>query len=306
MINQGGAEAIAVSSSYGDGADGAFLDSPKAEGLWGFATANDLVVHIHPPMLSVGHEALMQYRPNEAVGRPFDSTFNGARMIASGVFDRHPKLQVLIVHLGGGLTSIVGCLDFNWRLSHKGVRNLPAGKPRINKRLPSETLMQTSWWIAWGPTRSDCERPLKCAVRTGWCLVLITVRCLTASRSMSGSLRTCLQARLSANRCSVGQAAEYSDWAYRIPILSPPGHRRSRRLHNSGFAEPWKSPRPLARRGRQALGLGRPSQGLKDGLAHLRCRAPFESVPQHAKPSAFVVELIEQAQYDWQRILLQP
>jgi predicted TIM-barrel fold metal-dependent hydrolase len=33
-------------------------------------------------------------------------------MIASGVFDRHPKLQVLIVHMGGRLVSIVGRLEF--------------------------------------------------------------------------------------------------------------------------------------------------------------------------------------------------
>jgi predicted TIM-barrel fold metal-dependent hydrolase len=80
----------------------------------------------------------MQYRLNEAVGRPFDSTINGARMIASGVFDRHPKLQVLIVHMGGGLTSVVGRLDFNWQLNYKGVRNPPAGRPYINKLRPSE------------------------------------------------------------------------------------------------------------------------------------------------------------------------
>lgn len=47
--------------------------------LWEFAEANDIVVHIHPPMLSVWHETFIQYRLNEAVGRPFDST-NGARM----------------------------------------------------------------------------------------------------------------------------------------------------------------------------------------------------------------------------------
>jgi hypothetical protein len=81
MISQGGAKAIAVASSYGDSADRAYLDSPKAEWLWEFAEANDIVVHIHPPMMSVGHEVLMQYRLNEAVGRPFDSTVNGARMI---------------------------------------------------------------------------------------------------------------------------------------------------------------------------------------------------------------------------------
>ena len=77
----------------------AFLDSLKAEWLWEFAAANGIVVHIHPPMLSIAHEALMQYRLNEAVGRPFNSTVNGARMIGSGVLDRHPKLQVLIVHI---------------------------------------------------------------------------------------------------------------------------------------------------------------------------------------------------------------
>jgi len=136
MIRQGGAKAIAVASSYGDGADRVFLDSPKAEWLWEFAEANDIVVHIHPPMQSIGHESLMQYRLNEAVGRPFDSTVNGARMIASGVFDRHPKLQVLIVHMGGGLASIVGRLEFNWHLNYNGIKNPPAGKPYTNKRSP--------------------------------------------------------------------------------------------------------------------------------------------------------------------------
>jgi predicted TIM-barrel fold metal-dependent hydrolase len=138
MIRQGGAKAIAVASSYGDGADRVFLDSPKAEWLWEFAEANDIVVHIHPPMLSIGHESLMQYRLNEAVGRPFDSTVNGARMIASGLFDRHPKLQVLIVHMGGELASVLGRLEFSWRLNYKGIRNPPAGKPYKNERSPSD------------------------------------------------------------------------------------------------------------------------------------------------------------------------
>src|SRR6204780_1728519 len=117
MISYGGAKAIAAGSRYADGAKRTFLGSSKAEWLWDFAEANDLVVHIHPPMLSIGHEALMQYRLNEAVGRPFDSTVNGARMINSGVFDPHPKLQVLIVHMGGGLASVLGRLEFNWHLN---------------------------------------------------------------------------------------------------------------------------------------------------------------------------------------------
>jgi len=138
MISKGGARAIAVSSSYGDGTDRVFLDSPRAEWLWEYAEANDLVVHVHPPMVALGHESLMQYRLNEAVGRPFDSTVTAARMIGAGVFDRHPKLQVLIVHLGGGLTSTIGRLDFTWHLNYNGIASPPAGKPYTNKRKPSE------------------------------------------------------------------------------------------------------------------------------------------------------------------------
>ena len=87
---------------------------------------------------TVGHEVLMQYRLHEAVGRPFASTVNGARMIGSGVFDRHPKLQVLIVDMGGELASVLGRLEFTWRLNYKGVRNPPAGRPYKNERPPSD------------------------------------------------------------------------------------------------------------------------------------------------------------------------
>jgi predicted TIM-barrel fold metal-dependent hydrolase len=80
----------------------------------------------------------MHYRLNEAVGRPFDWTVNGARMIGSGVFDRHPNLQVLIVHMGGELASILGRLEFTWRLNYNGVRNPPDGRPYKNQRPPSD------------------------------------------------------------------------------------------------------------------------------------------------------------------------
>ena len=138
IISQNDAKAIAVSSSYGDGADRVFLDSPKAEWLWEYAEANDIVVHVHPPMIGIGHEVLMQYRLNEALGRPFDSAVNGARMIACGLFDRHPKLQVLLVQYGGALTSVLGRLEFNWHLNYDGVQNPPLAKTYKNSRHPSK------------------------------------------------------------------------------------------------------------------------------------------------------------------------
>src|SRR6202051_3098716 len=49
MILKGGAKAISVASSYGDGADRVFLDSPKAAWLWEFAAANDILVVFPDP-----------------------------------------------------------------------------------------------------------------------------------------------------------------------------------------------------------------------------------------------------------------
>jgi Amidohydrolase len=159
MISKGDAKAIAVASSYGDGSERAFLDSPKAEWLWEFAEANDIVVHIHPPMVSLGHESLMLYRLNEAVGRPFDSTVNVARMIGSGVFDRHPKLQVLVVHMGGGLASILGRLDFNWHLNYDGIPKPPTGRPYTNLRKPSE-YCKTRGGFSWPTAATAASRYL--------------------------------------------------------------------------------------------------------------------------------------------------
>lgn len=138
MITQQDAKAISVSTSYGHGAAQTFLDSPKAEWLWDYAQSNDLLVHVHPPMASLGSEALMQYRMIEAIGRPFDTTVTAARMIFAGVFDKYPRLKVLFVHMGGDLGSILGRLDFNWRLNYNGVESPPIAKVAKNRRRPSE------------------------------------------------------------------------------------------------------------------------------------------------------------------------
>jgi hypothetical protein len=59
---------------------------------------------------------------------------------------------------------------------------------------------------------------LRCAAWTGSCSAPITVPCLTASKSVCRSSRTCFRARLTATCCSGRQATEYSASAYPIPI----------------------------------------------------------------------------------------
>ena len=101
------------------------------------------------------------------------------------------------------------------------VRNPTVGRPYKNK-LPPSDYFKTNILI-------DCMgfNPIGLRAAVEMCGVdrvvfaPITVRCLTESRSMSGSSRACFRARLSANRCSGRLVTEYSAWAYSIPISSP-------------------------------------------------------------------------------------
>ena len=144
MIRKGGAKAIAVASSYGDGSE-RFPRQPEG-GMAGGSLRQRTTSWSHPSTDAVGrHEVLMQYRLNEAVGRPFDLTVNGARMIGSGVFDRYLKRQVLIVDMGGELCRSLVASNSIGALTTKGFRNSLEGKPYKNDRPHSITSRPTSW-----------------------------------------------------------------------------------------------------------------------------------------------------------------
>jgi predicted TIM-barrel fold metal-dependent hydrolase len=165
LISNKEACAISISTSYGAGTDQVFLDSSKAEWLWEYAQDKDVLVHIHPPLVSVGAAAMQQYRLIEAVGRPFDTALSAARMIYSGVFDRYPKLKVLFVHMGGALAPVICRLDWNWELNYKGIQNPPTQKEDKNLRKPSEYFKSNIYVDTMGPSAIGLKAMIEmCAV----------------------------------------------------------------------------------------------------------------------------------------------
>jgi predicted TIM-barrel fold metal-dependent hydrolase len=139
--------AISVATSWGDGDRRRFLDDSAADWLWQLATERAVAVHLHPPMMPYGHELQYPYRLAEVVGRPCDTALTVARMIYSGVFDRHPRLQAMTVHTGGAVPAIVGRMDFGWRLNFNGVadRSSVADVEDRNELSPSEYLRRNVW-----------------------------------------------------------------------------------------------------------------------------------------------------------------
>jgi predicted TIM-barrel fold metal-dependent hydrolase len=64
-----------------------------------------------------------------------------ARMILSGLFDRYPRLKLVVAHMGGGLLPCMGRLDFGWRL---GCEGMPERAVMRCKELPSSYLKRFS------------------------------------------------------------------------------------------------------------------------------------------------------------------
>jgi predicted TIM-barrel fold metal-dependent hydrolase len=117
---------------------GKFIDTEESYPFWEWAEDRQVPIFIHPPRVPIGHEHQMdQYKLDELVGRPFDTAMALARMILSGLFDRHPRLKILVAHMGGGLLPVMGRLNFGWRL---GCEGMPERAVIRCKRLPSDYL----------------------------------------------------------------------------------------------------------------------------------------------------------------------
>jgi predicted TIM-barrel fold metal-dependent hydrolase len=113
-----GFKGLLITSSW----HGRFVDGEDAFPFWEWAQDRQVPLFIHPPRVPIGHEQQMgQYKLDELVGRPFDTAMALARMILSGLFDRYPRLKIVVAHMGGGLLPIMGRLDFGWRLGCEGM-----------------------------------------------------------------------------------------------------------------------------------------------------------------------------------------
>ncbi len=110
---------------------GAWCDEPQFH--WLYARAEELSVPIllHPskPMTT---EQVKGYELTSTLGNMFENTIALARIIASGLLDRHPKLKLVCPHLGGTLPYICGRMDHQLHVLKRG--------PQTLQRKPSEYL----------------------------------------------------------------------------------------------------------------------------------------------------------------------
>lgn len=86
------------------------LDAPSLDPFWRAAEALDVPVIVHPADLAVPPRMRRLFL-HILVGNPGETTFAAAALLLGGVFDRFPKLRVLLVHGGGCLPYQFGRID---------------------------------------------------------------------------------------------------------------------------------------------------------------------------------------------------
>jgi 2,3-dihydroxybenzoate decarboxylase len=93
-----------------------YYDAPQYEQFWAVCESLDAPFYLHPrnpipswSQIYNGHPWLMG--PTWAFGQ--ETAVHALRLMASGLFDRHPKLKIILGHLGEGLPYSI------WRVDHR-------------------------------------------------------------------------------------------------------------------------------------------------------------------------------------------
>jgi aminocarboxymuconate-semialdehyde decarboxylase len=89
-----------VGAEIGTTVNGRDLDDPDLDPFWGTAAELRCPILLHP-YVSLAGRGVSRYFLENLVGNPAESTIAIAHMLFGGVLDRHPDLQVVMVHGGG-------------------------------------------------------------------------------------------------------------------------------------------------------------------------------------------------------------
>jgi aminocarboxymuconate-semialdehyde decarboxylase len=86
---------------------GKTLDDPALEPFLAAVEGLDLFLFVHAPLgnPSLSLDAFDRYDLFRTVGREFEIQLAVLRLILGGVLDRHPRLTVVVAHLGGGISA---------------------------------------------------------------------------------------------------------------------------------------------------------------------------------------------------------
>ncbi len=140
----------------GSSVDGAPLDDPALDVFWAACCALDVPVFMHPHHELGGERAAAYYLGN-LFGNPSETGLIAARLIFAGVFERFPRLNMILAHAGGTLAYIAGRLDHGYRVRPE-TKALPKPPSAYLSRLYFDTITHDDALLAYLVGRVGAER----------------------------------------------------------------------------------------------------------------------------------------------------
>jgi aminocarboxymuconate-semialdehyde decarboxylase len=89
---------------------GMYLGDPRLRDFWAAAEETGAFVFVHPSSRGLALPVLEEHYLWNTVGNPVETAISAAHMLAAGVLDDHPGLNVLLAHGGGVLPVLRGRL----------------------------------------------------------------------------------------------------------------------------------------------------------------------------------------------------
>jgi 2,3-dihydroxybenzoate decarboxylase len=133
-------------SNVGDANTGRYLDDDSFEPLWAAVEELGVPVYLHPreqlptqQVIYAGYESLV----GSAWGFGYETATHAVRLMLSGLFDRHPGVQVIVGHLAEGLPFLLPRLEHRLDKQKDGI-GLGSAQRRVSEYFSANFYATTS------------------------------------------------------------------------------------------------------------------------------------------------------------------
>jgi aminocarboxymuconate-semialdehyde decarboxylase len=100
--------------------DGEYLGADRFRPFWAAAEEIGALVFVHPTTRGFAADVFEAHYLWNTVGNPFETTITAAHMVLQGVLDDHPRLNVVLAHGGGAITTLRGRLAHHQSFQAEG------------------------------------------------------------------------------------------------------------------------------------------------------------------------------------------